>query len=32
MFKERDNKEVSGMPKTHYFPEDRVHHVWDNEQ
>jgi hypothetical protein len=20
------------MPKTHYFPEDRVHHVWDNEQ
>ena len=20
------------MPKTHYFPEDRIHHVWDNEQ
>ena len=20
------------MPKTHYFPEDRVHYVWDNEQ
>ena len=20
------------MAKTHYFPEDRVHYVWDNEQ
>jgi acetamidase/formamidase len=20
------------MPKTHYFPDDRIHHVWDNEQ
>ncbi len=20
------------MPKTHYFPEDRVHYVWDNKQ
>jgi acetamidase/formamidase len=20
------------MPKTHYFPEDWVHYVWDNEQ
>jgi hypothetical protein len=29
---ERDNKEVRGMPRTHYFPEDRIHHVWDNEQ
>ena len=19
------------MPKTHYFPEDQVHYVWDNE-
>jgi acetamidase/formamidase len=27
-----DDKEVCGMPKTHYFPEDQVHHVWDNEQ
>jgi acetamidase/formamidase len=32
MFEERDDKEVCGMPKTHYFPEDRVHYVWDNEQ
>src|SRR5215207_5602756 len=32
MFKERDDKEVWGMPKTHYFPEDRVHYVWNNEQ
>src|ERR671915_1032326 len=32
MFKERDDEEVCGMPKTHYFPEDRVHYVWDNEQ
>jgi hypothetical protein len=29
---ERDNKEVRGMPRTHYFPGDRIHHVWDNEQ
>ena len=20
------------MATTHYFPDDRVHHVWDNEQ
>ena len=20
------------MAKTHYFPEDRVHYVWDNDQ
>ena len=20
------------MAKTHYFPEDQVHYVWDNEQ
>ena len=19
------------MPKTHYFPDDRVHYLWDNE-
>jgi acetamidase/formamidase len=19
------------MPKTHYFPEDQVHYLWDNE-
>src|SRR5918998_5011251 len=32
MSRARDDKEVRGMPKTHYFPEDRVHYVWDNEQ
>src|SRR5829696_4445122 len=31
MFKESDDKEVRSMPKTHYFSEDRVHYVWDNE-
>jgi acetamidase/formamidase len=24
-------QEVASMPQTHYFPEDRVHYVWDNE-
>ena len=32
MFRVKDDMEVRVMPKTHYFPEDRVHYVWDNEQ
>src|ERR671913_1400660 len=32
MVRARDDKEVRGMAKTHYFPEDQVHYVWDNEQ
>jgi acetamidase/formamidase len=26
-----DDEEVRGMAKTHYFPEDQIHYVWDNE-
>jgi acetamidase/formamidase len=31
MVRARHDKEVCRMPKTHYFPEDQVHYLWDNE-
>jgi acetamidase/formamidase len=30
--KERENEGgAAAMAQTHYFPEDKVHHVWDDE-